>query len=713
MAQARDLGFNPSSPHSSSGCADSYKHEGTPDTRLTAFSPDDNSAGSNKLLNRTLALSTASSQDAHSHRFHSHTSSDGYSVAPASGSDKDPFVSTSSISKQDQKLSPTASSFLPVSVSGPLVAHGSVNGPQNGMQGLLNTVQPSYAQQDSPKAADKLSTDLNISRYLVFYSSQPIRIAGVEEYLRKLERLGSPVQGKHHSIQEGVRVLLRLTDIRDARKVHDNAQLGNPDWRATYIAPVDFFHFASPGASVDPVSEGQLLVLAFPGSGYAFPYAQSQVEAIVYNFLQDEGELFAFQRLTDSTQGLFKAIVEFSDVDVAVAVVSKFNGFTVNGIQLLLTLCQPDTPALGLASADAYNNPPRPQVQDITNIFQNMSVARTPQSTRPLVGGGRVTQSPASISVPQQQIAMYPVVYQTPINSGNRYVLDQTPTRDHSVAPLTPLTPISGGLSVMSSSIYTPPATPMAMQNDYTSPRSMQQFGRPDGRRQNAMRVSRSPYHNAAGHHNHVDVNRIREGIDVRTTIMLRNIPNKVDQAMLKRIIDESSWGKYDFMYLRIDFANDCNVGYAFINFVDPLDIVDFVNTRGNQRWNCFKSDKVAEISYATIQGKDCLVQKFRNSSVMLEAPHYRPKLYFTSNGPRPDLAGQEEPFPEPDNQSKMKRSCENAEHVGLFTPNAGQNFRDEQRRRRSQYDRGTRLAALEEYDYDTQTQPQAIYPAQ
>lgn len=49
---------------------------------------------------------------------------------------------------------------------------------------------------------------------------------------------------------------------------------------------------------------------------------------------------------------------------------------------------------------------------------------------------------------------------------------------------------------------------------------------------------------------------------------MLRNIPNKIDQvslpcmtrqritdldqAMLKEIVDETSRGKYDFMYLRI-----------------------------------------------------------------------------------------------------------------------------------------------------------------
>lgn len=318
------------------------------------------------------------------------------------------------------------------------------------------------------------------------------------------------------------------------------------------------------------------------------------------------------------------------------------------------------------------------------NIAQNMSASKTPQASHSRISysapsSGHAVVPTAGLGqgpfhlVPSQSVGMYhPLIYQSvsgPLSAQPRYFMDQTPTRGGAAAtPMTPLTPLSPGNMAIMSPMFTPPATPMTMQSGYTSPRSMQglqAYARPDGRRQNAMRVNRSPFYNNTGHHNHVDVNRIREGIDVRTTIMLRNIPNKVDQKMLKEIVDQSSWGKYDFMYLRIDFANDCNVGYAFINFVDPLDIINFVNARGNKRWNCFKSDKVAEISYATIQGKDCLVQKFRNSSVMLEPEHYRPKLYYTQNGPCPDLAGLEEPFPEPDNQSKMKRSCENAEHVG------------------------------------------------
>jgi hypothetical protein len=37
-----------------------------------------------------------------------------------------------------------------------------------------------------------------------------------------------------------------------------------------------------------------------------------------------------------------------------------------------------------------------------------------------------------------------------------------------------------------------------------------------------------------------------------RFQVMLRNIPNKVDQATLKEYVDETSRGLYNFLYLRI-----------------------------------------------------------------------------------------------------------------------------------------------------------------
>lgn len=102
-------------------------------------------------------------------------------------------------------------------------------------------------------------------------------------------------------------------------------------------------------------------------------------------------------------------------------------------------------------------------------------------------------------------------------------MLEQSPSRVQNVGPITPLSPLGSGMPMMPP-IYTPPATPMAIHGEFTNSRSIQPYGRFDNRRQNAMRVSRSPYYSSAGHHNHVDVNRIRDGIDVRTTV---GVPNR------------------------------------------------------------------------------------------------------------------------------------------------------------------------------------------
>ena len=44
-----------------------------------------------------------------------------------------------------------------------------------------------------------------------------------------------------------------------------------------------------------------------------------------------------------------------------------------------------------------------------------------------------------------------------------------------------------------------------------------------------------------------VNVNKIEAGIDIRTTIMLRNAPNRVDFGDLKLFLDDTSEGHYDF----------------------------------------------------------------------------------------------------------------------------------------------------------------------
>lgn len=68
-----------------------------------------------------------------------------------------------------------------------------------------------------------------------------------------------------------------------------------------------------------------------------------------------------------------------------------------------------------------------------------------------------------------------------------------------------------------------------------------------------------------------LDMGKIRGGDDKRTTLMIKNIPNKYTQKMLLATVDEHFRGLYDFFYLPIDFKNKCNVGYAFINMINPV----------------------------------------------------------------------------------------------------------------------------------------------
>ncbi|KAK4769042.1 hypothetical protein SAY86_027192 [Trapa natans] len=125
-----------------------------------------------------------------------------------------------------------------------------------------------------------------------------------------------------------------------------------------------------------------------------------------------------------------------------------------------------------------------------------------------------------------------------------------------------------------------------------------------------------------------LDLHKIMNGEDTRTTLMIKNIPNKYTSKMLLAAIDENHQGTYDFLYLPIDFKNKCNVGYAFINMVSPSHIISFYKTFNGKKWEKFNSEKVASLAYARIQGKAALVTHFQNSSLMNEDKRCRPILF-------------------------------------------------------------------------------------
>ncbi|XP_047950500.1 protein MEI2-like 2 [Salvia hispanica] len=133
-----------------------------------------------------------------------------------------------------------------------------------------------------------------------------------------------------------------------------------------------------------------------------------------------------------------------------------------------------------------------------------------------------------------------------------------------------------------------------------------------------------------------LDLEKIRNGEDTRTTLMIKNIPNKYTSKMLLLTIDETHKGAYDFLYLPIDFKNKCNVGYAFINMVSPLHIISLFEAFDGKKWEKFNSEKVAALAYARIQGNVALVSHFQNSSLMNEDKRFRPIL-FQSEGQESD----------------------------------------------------------------------------
>ncbi|XP_022996750.1 protein terminal ear1-like [Cucurbita maxima] len=132
---------------------------------------------------------------------------------------------------------------------------------------------------------------------------------------------------------------------------------------------------------------------------------------------------------------------------------------------------------------------------------------------------------------------------------------------------------------------------------------------------------------------------------DSRTTVMIKNIPNKYNLKLLLKTLDKhcvkcneemGNDGKglplssYDFVYLPIDFINKCNVGYGFVNMTSPQGAWRLYKAFHLQAWQIFNSRKICQVTYARLQGLEALKEHFRNSKFPCEMEQYELPVVFS-----------------------------------------------------------------------------------
>ena len=114
-----------------------------------------------------------------------------------------------------------------------------------------------------------------------------------------------------------------------------------------------------------------------------------------------------------------------------------------------------------------------------------------------------------------------------------------------------------------------------------------------------------------------INLEKIINEKDQRTTLMIKNIPRNIIQSYLMEIINAKFENLFNFFYLPIDFIKKENAGYAFINFKNSKNIVDFYIEFNEKPWP-FCPNRKCFISYARIQGFRAITQHFSSSNIML-----------------------------------------------------------------------------------------------
>ena len=113
-----------------------------------------------------------------------------------------------------------------------------------------------------------------------------------------------------------------------------------------------------------------------------------------------------------------------------------------------------------------------------------------------------------------------------------------------------------------------------------------------------------------------VNIQKILSLEDKRTTMMIKNIPNKFTRELLLSTIDQNFKGTYDLFILPTDGNRNKNFGYSFINFTNSYFIPYFYFMFNDKKWSSTNSKKICEITYSKVQGRANLISYYANKII-------------------------------------------------------------------------------------------------
>eukprot|EP00930_Biecheleria_cincta_P082052 TRINITY_DN7159_c0_g1_i1.p1 TRINITY_DN7159_c0_g1~~TRINITY_DN7159_c0_g1_i1.p1 ORF type:complete len:482 (-),score=88.42 TRINITY_DN7159_c0_g1_i1:74-1519(-) len=127
-----------------------------------------------------------------------------------------------------------------------------------------------------------------------------------------------------------------------------------------------------------------------------------------------------------------------------------------------------------------------------------------------------------------------------------------------------------------------------------------------------------------------IDADRILRGEDPRTTVMVRNIMGVTARTDFLDFLDKCLLGdRFTFFYMPCKEHKNIPAGYAFINFISPMDVHNLFMMVRSGFWSEFMNDpqtKAPGVSYARFQGHEDLMKHFSSSAVIHEPdPEKRP----------------------------------------------------------------------------------------